>query len=78
MLILKGVTTIEYLADSRLSKSRGSLTFSPLQSWRENLYLRFGTINLLTILLPFIDKSPSITGLEWAFVGIGDDTEALV
>ena len=81
MLVLKGITTIEYLSITRLSKTRSpsDLKFTPLTSWRENLYLRFGTSNLFSIILPFTRKTPSITGLEWTFLShSAEDTEALV
>jgi hypothetical protein len=41
------------------------LKYVPIEGWRENLYLRFGTTNFIDILRPFCEKKPPVNGLEW-------------
>jgi hypothetical protein len=46
----------------------GGFEYRPIEGWRENLYLRFGTLNILEILRPFTDKNAPANGLEWTFL----------
>ena len=75
-LVYKGVTTIEqmYYKDPnakpslRLRKEPSPLPFRPLTSLRENLYLVFGTKNILVALFPFMRRKVPVNGLEWTFL----------
>lgn len=42
--------------------------YRALTNWRANLYLRFGTINILEIARPFCEKRPPLNGLEWTML----------
>jgi len=64
-LVLRGNTTIEYWtlkADVNYNKTIKDFS---LQTWRENIYLVFGTTSLFNaIFIPSIKKLP-LSGLEW-------------
>ena len=45
-----------------------------LLSWRDHLYLYFGTQSLVEALIPFQTRELPLSGLEWSFVVDSDDT----
>ena len=51
-----------------------------LDNWKENLFVVFGTTNVVEMILPMEREIP-LTGLEWTFANYdeqGGDTEKLL
>ena len=64
-LCLKGIPQIEYIQSRMNSYMGGSHKHDyGLKSWRDNLYVAFGTKNLLTMFLPSFRSLP-MNGLEF-------------
>lgn len=75
-LALKGQTVIEFMEKRECN---GDVYSFELPTWRENLYVMFGTMNLIEMILPLQRELP-LQGLEWTymFYGTADDTEKLI
>lgn len=52
-------------------ESEDKCTFE-LKSWRENLFVIFGTTNYFEMILP-VSRDLPLTGLEWTFMNLGQD-----
>ncbi len=55
-------------------QSEEATTFE-LPSWKENLYVIFGTTNIIEMMLP-INRDLPLNGLEWTFMNLGDDGDS--
>lgn len=63
-LCLKGIPQIEYMQTMFADAYSDSTTGYGCKSWLDNLYVTFGTKNLLKIPLPSLRPLP-LNGLEW-------------
>lgn len=75
-LAFLGQSVIEFMQkrDSNLDE------FSyELPHWRENLYVIFGTMNILEMILP-VHRDLPLNGLEWTYLNYqnGNDCEKLI
>lgn len=67
-LWLKGIPQVEYIqtrVTMAIGGSSGSLHDYGLKSWRDNLYVTFGTKNLLSMFMPSLRSLP-LYGLEYS------------
>ena len=71
-LALKGQSVIEFMSDRDQSNE---ITTYELQSWRENLFVTFGTTNYIEMILP-VSKELPLNGLEWTFMNYGNDGDS--
>lgn len=68
-LAMLGQSVIEFMSNRDQSNE---ITTYELPSWKENLFVVFGTINYIEMILPVHRELP-LNGLEWTFMNIGSD-----
>ncbi|CDW81625.1 UNKNOWN [Stylonychia lemnae] len=71
-LACKGQSVIEFMSNRDQSEE---ITTYELPSWRENLFVIFGTSNITEMILP-IHRDLPLSGLEWTFMNYGNDGDS--
>lgn len=64
LTLMKGQGAVEYFFND--DPRNNDCTYR-ITSIKENLYIAFGTMNILKVLLP-ADREKPLTGLEWTYV----------
>lgn len=70
-LAAKGQTVIEFM--QKRDPAKDEFTYE-LKSYRENLFLVFGTMSFFEMMLP-IEREKIVNGLEWTFLNYADSQQ---